>query len=93
MICAPHFFPIPLAIESCVLDGDRGARLGVSCQVDRAEAADGELLVDLVAAVQDGAGGGGQGLAAALAVALAGRIGDAARRIGAEVQLAAGEGP
>ena len=61
------------------------AVLGVGGQVDRAEAAHGQQLFDAVAAVQHGAGGGRQRRAAALAVAFAGRVGDAAGRVGAEV--------
>ncbi len=60
--------------------------------VDGAEAAHLEELVEAIAAVQQRAAGDGQRVAAALAVALAGRIGDAAGGVGAQVRRTLGLG-
>ena len=69
-----------------VLEGDRAIALpGIGSQVNGGKAADGQELVQAVAAVEQGARRIGQRPTTALADAFAGRVGDAAGRVGTKV--------
>src|SRR5262249_28348227 len=66
--------------------------LGVSRFVNRTETAHFQELVQAITVVQDGAGGSWQRIAAALAIAFPGWVGDAAGRVGAKVRRPFGLG-